>query len=284
MGLTRRPVLRLFVATLVAAAACASEAGPGAEEPAELPAEEPASQESEAEQAADTLPGAIPPITISHVSNIHPERFPHHAHETVACGACHTVIPGHAGHMMLDCAACHVAAPGERARPTPAECDACHHGAQQTRTCAGCHGDRPRPVRQVEFAVRFSVRDSPAAITLPFEHDRHAGLECSVCHGVQAAVREPRACASCHESHHGDDRRCSACHAPMPLDTHDRNAHLGCGGAGCHQDAAVTALAQTRPVCLVCHRQQEDHEPGQDCARCHIFTDTGTGGAAWQGQ
>jgi len=268
MALTRHIGSRLLAAVLVVSAGC----GRGAvqeTESAAVPAAEP---------AADTTPAQspAPAITIAPVSNIHPERFPHNAHRTVACGTCHTRVPGHDAHARLQCSECHESAPGNRARPTPAQCRACHHGADQARTCVDCH-DSARPAKQLPVPAKISVRDSVTTLTLPFEHERHSGQQCTTCHDVRAGVTAPRPCSSCHDFHHQADRRCSTCHAPMPLAKHDRLAHLGCGGSGCHQDAAVTALPMTRPVCLVCHRQQEDHEPGRECALCHLFSGGGAG-------
>lgn len=279
MGARQRTLLRLFAGTLVLAAACGSEP-PAEEEPPE-PETSPA-----AEAPRDTVPPQVAPITIAHVSNIHPERFPHEAHSGVECTTCHADVPGHATHALLACSRCHQTPSGATTRPTPAQCSACHHGPEQTRACVDCHGDRTPPERPITIMADFSVRPAPVSMTLPFAHERHSSLVCSTCH-EQAGVRAPRECSRCHESHHTEERRCLTCHTTDPFSEHNRSAHMGCGGAGCHQDPVVTSLRQSRSVCLVCHRQQEEHEPGRDCAQCHIFNAPGmtqtirSGGPAW---
>jgi hypothetical protein len=122
-------------------------------------------------------------------------------------------------------------------------------------------------------ALRVAGRESAAVRGLPFDHDRHAARECTACHGPAPAVGSPRPCQECHVEHHRPGSRCLACHPSVQPGAHDREAHRGCTGAGCH---GVTALVDTgtgRQVCLVCHAAQETHEPGEPCARCHLFRD-----------
>jgi hypothetical protein len=264
MRSTARIGMRIIVSGLTALAACSPE--PSAEEPRE--ARPPA-----VDEARDSTAQTPPAITIRPVSNIDPDRFPHSAHETVECATCHTSIPGHTAHQAIGCAQCHAAAPGERARPSAAQCDACHHGPAQTLPCSACHGGAPASTFQRPVLVRFSVKQTDTRLILPFEHGRHAGQSCSMCHVAEADIAAVPECSACHESHHDETRRCLTCHTSSPLALHDRQAHVGCGGSGCHTDAAVTSLAHTRQVCLVCHATQEDHEPGSECALCHIVQD-----------
>jgi hypothetical protein len=256
--------MRLIVAGLTTLAACSPE--PSSEDLQDAPT--PA-----VDEARDSTAQAPPVITIRPVGNIDPGRFPHGAHETVECATCHTSIPGHAAHLAIGCAACHASAPGVGARPSAAQCDACHHGPAQTLPCSACHGGSPASMLQRTVLARFSVKQTDTLLSLPFEHGRHAAQSCSSCHVAQADIAAVTACSACHESHHDEARRCLTCHTGSPLALHDRQAHVGCGGAGCHTDIAVTSLTQTRQVCLVCHATQEDHEPGSECALCHIVTD-----------
>jgi hypothetical protein len=47
------------------------------------------------------------------------------------------------------------------------------------------------------------------------------------------------------------------------------NAHLTCSGSGCHTAPEVERVSDTRAVCLLCHQEQENHEPGGVCVECH---------------
>jgi hypothetical protein len=86
-------------------------------------------------------------------------------------------------------------------------------------------------------------------------------------------VAAPRPCGECHREHHRPGSRCLTCHTDVRRETHDRNVHRGCGGAGCHAEASLAAMGSGRQICLVCHAEQENHEPGEYCARCHLFRD-----------
>lgn len=264
MRLERRIASYLAMVWLVAVAGCASEGPP--EEEAAAPPVAPAEPDTVVEPPA-------PQITISPVSNIDPGRFPHPSHADVACVTCHAGVPGHSMHSRVACSECHAAPPGGNARPTTAECNACHHGPSQTRACSACHGDRTPPPRDIVFSASFSVRPAPTRMTLPFDHARHAGNACSTCHVAGGGIVPAPDCGSCHESHHDEARRCLTCHTGQTLNMHGRDAHLGCGGAGCHQDPTVNALEETRSVCLVCHAQQENHEAGTECSLCHLVGD-----------
>jgi len=50
---------------------------------------------------------------------------------------------------------------------------------------------------------------------------------------------------------------------------HSIAVRRGCGGTGCHQDAAVLSLPLNRAVCVSCHRDRVRHGPGDDCADRH---------------
>lgn len=167
-----------------------------------------------------------------------------------------------------------------------AECLRCHHVEQTVRDCAGCHVTRSEGALSVAVSLDLSVWEAARVRALPFEHGRHAALECGQCHGADPRQAVGTECSSCHDEHHAEDARCETCHFPTLLDTHDASAHRGCGGAGCHADGAPTP-PPSRARCLSCHVEQEEHEPGRECSPCHLLTDmaprgpTGDGAGRW---
>jgi hypothetical protein len=56
-------------------------------------------------------------------------------------------------------------------------------------------------------------------------------------------------------------------------------AHVTCSGSGCHQDPPFdNGLPRTRAVCLVCHQDMKDHQPGRVCVDCHTLPSPGGAG------
>ena len=155
------------------------------------------------------------------------------------------------------------------AGPAPQVCRSCHHGSDQRYACTHCHGDPSAiPPRRVTQAMTVAGHRHPDR-TLEFAHAFHTSVACTECHRGGPDLTPDRACTSCHDSHHQPEADCSRCHQPPAATAHTLAAHAGCGGAGCHQDARVLSLPRSRSLCLVCHRDRVDHEPGKDCATCH---------------
>jgi hypothetical protein len=206
---------------------------------------------------------------------------PHDAHGEVQCGTCHASVPGHGSHGALACGECHEGAGDRGAALTAAECLACHHDPGRADRCDRCHERSDLPRGTVPVAVRVSVRDEPVSRALPFEHARHRGVECQTCHTGLPARSVGVACDACHDRHHNAEAVCSRCHEPVAAAPHGERAHTGCGGGGCHRDESVLRLPATRPFCLTCHRDQEEHEAPDACVACHIpgFTAAGAGAA-----
>ncbi len=263
-----RQASRAVAVLALALTACQKAAAPPAQAGADSTA---------AAAATDTAPArAITPIPF--VMRTNPNRFAHYAHRGVSCSTCHPAVPGHGRHGALACSECHeqIGATATAAPVTSVECNACHHAADQARPCLECHGSAPAGPLAVRTAVRVSVRPATEERSLTFDHARHQSLACGECHADKPHVGAPRPCSACHDRHHRPDAQCSSCHQAALLPMHDRSAHRGCGGSGCHQDPVVASLPLTRPVCLVCHRDRQDHEPGENCARCHLLS-TGDG-------
>lgn len=197
--------------------------------------------------------------------------FRHEPHAGIECRRCHAEIPGHATHSGIGCTDCHAAVAPARAVPGPGDCNDCHHDPAPGRGCAHCHDARATPPdARVTVAARFSTSTAARPRELPFRHAVHDDIECARCHGPDVSASLASACATCHERHHTATSACTGCHAPPESGVHSSAAHLGCGGGGCHQDGVVGTLPLTRAVCLACHRAQAAHEPGAECATCHL--------------
>jgi hypothetical protein len=184
--------------------------------------------------------------------------FLHSQHESVACSTCHGV--------------------GEEHRVTlirsARDCQACHHDPRQTLRryeCTDCHGpaDMPAP-GPVPATLDLSVWDAPRVRELPFDHDVHAERICQDCHTGPVLLAVETECASCHVEHHTREAECSSCHLPAE-EAHDVEVHLTCSEAGCHSGERAERPALSRPFCLMCHTDQRDHEPGGECATCHMI-------------
>lgn len=124
--------------------------------------------------------------------------------------------------------------------------------------------------------MSLAVWEAPRTRSLPFDHGSHEELECGECHRDRPLLSADRACSDCHEEHHAADATCWSCHATPPVDAHDVAVHeTSCTGAGCHGTAAEGAVVghreRARSVCLSCHTDQVDHEPGARCADCHLL-------------
>jgi len=194
--------------------------------------------------------------------------FPHGSHEQIGCANCHQRIPGHGAHGTLACAECHAASEqATQGTVSRGECMACHHSAERQTTCARCHD--PGGLRNVQQSVHLGVWPAARVRRLPFDHQWHEAETCDACHRNGPTLTPNPSCASCHEDHHRPDARCMTCHESPATGAHPLAAHLGCSGEGCHTEPALAAMAQTRTVCLVCHQDQEQHEPGEQCAECH---------------
>jgi len=209
--------------------------------------------------------------------------FPHGTHGDVECTQCHTALPAHGSHETVECTDCHrgPAWLGERVVFSRDECLSCHHGPEQTRSCLTCHGSavaRGRVMRTT--TVDPTTGSGPTAAALPFSHGDHQALDCGGCHQEPRTHAFSLECRSCHEDHHDEVRNCSLCHQGPLLDAHDRSAHLGCGGAGCHEEPVTAGLMPTRTVCLTCHTEQSEHYPDGSCGECHRISLSGRMGVS----
>jgi len=189
-----------------------------------------------------------------------PLDFAHGDHEVVSCGSCHTSTEGH----------------GTASVTEVADCRSCHHNEPVSRNCARCHRaeDAPTEVFRMQRAVSYSVGTSAPSRTLLFPHEAHAGTDCARCHveGLDERVPETLECQSCHEDHHTPESDCASCHRVAPVEAHPPSeAHVTCGGSGCHERVPFETIPRTRAFCLGCHQDLRDHEPGRACADCHTL-------------
>ena len=184
----------------------------------------------------------------------------------------------HSQHEVVTCSTCHGTGEAHRVTriQTARDCAACHHDGATLRQyeCANCHGptDMPGPLR-VEATLDISAWIAPRARELPFDHVRHTDRVCQDCHTGPVLLTVETECAACHDDHHRPEAECSSCHVPAAQDAHDVQVHLTCTTSGCHSETRVPDHRPelSRPLCLMCHEEQRDHEPDGDCAACHMI-------------
>jgi hypothetical protein len=183
--------------------------------------------------------------------------FRHKLHTRVACTACHESDDGH----------------GVLKITTAADCQGCHHSAENRTRCVSCHAatELAGTFKQ-SFSWKLSVWPAARTRSLGFTHTRHKETACTSCHTSAASMRSTETCNSCHTEHHDAARTCTACHVDgAKIKEHDRKAHLSCTTAGCHASPVTAGLRTQRNVCLACHAEQQDHQPQGDCASCHMI-------------
>ena len=199
---------------------------------------------------ASRKPLAAPPRSLG---------FRHEDHPSVTCAACHGVGAGHATVTLAN----------------RADCRGCHHSPPVDNDCKACHD--VDEVRATAFVVtrtlniRIGSVDRPAR-TIPFEHANHWQTDCHACHtGTDLTTAQGADCSGCHLEHHEPTAACRTCHEGPAPGAHDANAHLRCGGAGCHTQVppGIVPAPRTREVCLVCHRDRSEHQPQKTCSACH---------------
>jgi nitrate/TMAO reductase-like tetraheme cytochrome c subunit len=188
----------------------------------------------------------------------------------------------HAQHRDVDCMSCHAMEPSHGAVTVTStmDCRQCHHTAPESQSCASCHQDSG--VEGQTFfhtaSLTLSVTDGEEVRDLPFEHAPHADLDCAECHtdGLMLGATALD-CSSCHEEHHAQGVSCMDCHTPTRQDKHEVEAHVGCGGAGCHEDVPFEGVPRDRNFCLVCHQNEVDHRPEEPrCVECHALPAPGS--------
>lgn len=242
---------------------------------------EPADQVAATQEEAQPEPGPRPFLPDEMRRSTRAESFPHEAHRQIDCAVCHQTPAGHATHQDVSCAACHRASADVRVMAlTPEDCQSCHHSPDQSLTCQACHQSPPAVTTVQQLSLE--VWGAPRTRSLDFDHSVHGSVSCGSCHRAFPSLLPAEPCASCHAEHHTAEAHCVSCHVEPPAGAHDVQVHLTCGGAGCHRAPDVEAIATTRNVCLVCHREQEDHEPGGDCVQCHQVRGESTAWATWR--
>lgn len=182
-----------------------------------------------------------------------PPGFSHRRHRAVDCTACHSSAERHGGLVVK----------------TVRDCQSCHHAPERQAECATCHTTQEvRGARPIPAIVTLSVWRTPRERRLPFAHERHTSVTCTTCHTTPVTLAPTRGCESCHDQHHTVEASCRDCHQ-SPKAAHTREVHLGCAGSGCHTLAGTVALQPARNVCLTCHQDLVNHNPGRQCGQCH---------------
>jgi Ni/Fe-hydrogenase subunit HybB-like protein/Fe-S-cluster-containing dehydrogenase component len=183
----------------------------------------------------------------------------------------------HSTHDRINCRSCHKAEIRHNATDIRKlqDCRSCHHTTRAAVNCTNCHeaaelSSVRRTVRKT-FNIRIGSINRPTR-SVEFEHGAHLTADCRTCHtGGPANTPTTTACSTCHVEHHRPTANCLNCHEAPKTGAHEKTAHLGCGGAGCHEAAPATIqeAPRTRPLCTTCHSTKAtDHRPG-NCADCH---------------
>ncbi len=179
----------------------------------------------------------------------------------------------HRDHQGLSCMECHGIGEehGVIAVETARDCAACHHDPERGYSCDACHAeaDLPPPAG-VASTMSLTVWDEPRVRDLPFDHSTHAQVSCGTCHTEPVTLAVELECSACHAEHHEPDSDCTACHVPVEEGAHGLEVHLTCATAGCHGREEGRRPELTRSLCLMCHTDQVDHEPGLTCHECHM--------------
>ncbi len=181
-------------------------------------------------------------------------NFEHDSHVLtagLACEDCHTPLEEHGGTVFEDLSAC----------------NDCHHPVVDPPNCATCHeGAGGAPTAPARTETGF------------FEHDVHrqADLDCRDCHTPPEMAATELDCQSCHVEHHEPETTCVSCHVNGAMEDHSRNDHVSC--SDCHEVEGQTIDRWTRPVCLSCHIEIQDHYEPKACAECHQLPPMSVGG------
>jgi len=278
----RLPARAVFVTSVLLVAACGGgkpSTGATGEQPA---ADTTAAAQPSAAQAAaqgqDTTPvRRFLPAEARRATRA--ERFPHEYHVGIACRTCHKAPEGHTTHAGVGCPQCHRSSAFVTQRVlTKTDCMSCHHGGTNGRSCLDCHKAPPAPL-VVQEQIKLSVWPTARTRSLPFDHARHKSFTCKTCHQAMPNLKPTVSCGTCHEKHHQPTARCMTCHRQPPAGAHTLAAHLNCNAAGCHNEPVTEHMTETRNICLVCHQDRENHEPGKVCAQCHQVRPGGAAGA-----
>ena len=200
--------------------------------------------------------GAEAPQAVTAVQSL---DFSHDEHESVECADCHRTGDSH----------------GAVGIATVQDCRSCHHEDPLPATCDQCHEPSDAPLETYATTGAMVLPDvgvNDPDRTFDFPHGNHAVQDCGSCHseGLAMGVSDDLDCASCHEDHHTATSDCASCHVSASVSAHPpEQAHVTCGGSGCHTDVPFETVPRTREFCLGCHQDMVDHEPQDTCSECH---------------
>ncbi len=167
-------------------------------------------------------------------------------------------------------------------------CFRCHDDRHTTadgkvlsRKCTVCHTE---PTRGPLQPLGIMSSDSPGAQASWHPLDltgKHGQLLCSSCHGggvtpsnactdchdidPKAPMMKKQDCASCHKG--SDIVSCKSCHTGKGWHLHDVHHASNC--TACHKPHQWRVKG--REACMECHGDKKEHNPGKDCAPCHLF-------------
>ena len=219
------------------------------------------------------------------------------------CAECHATPPEDASASWEsapgaheECTNCHLSHVfGLGGGDTDALCGTCHQMVvEPTQTagmpsCISCHQFPHLPMLQLSIDSCAECHGTIAANLSGSSkencflcHESHtwsgSSSTCASCHSTPAqelAGSGMADCALCHSDHEYDSSssfdNCTTCH-PRPLPAlHEVKRHKNTDCDECHS-AHYFGLTG-RELCLSCHKNRTNHNPGTACAKCHSFTD-----------
>jgi hypothetical protein len=178
--------------------------------------------------------------------------FTHTAHQfwildATTCQLCHRLARGDEPVITAvaeeTCVECH------RNEGAPRRCDTCHLGLSRT-TVPASHGEESFMREHHNQNTTTCLRCHAQSFCTDCHSRDHTPLWKLSAHG-QDAVRDPRACATCHEAD-----QCDRCHRTSPPADHHQADWIGLGHS-------MSARASTR-ACVTCHDREDD------CEVCHL--------------
>jgi hypothetical protein len=175
---------------------------------------------------------------------------------------------------------------GHRSWPGCFRCHDGQHVNQQgkvlTHSCAACH---TVPERGPLMPLGATPPTSKEYWHPWLLKGKHTNLLCYVCH--EQGYPSTRGCAECHKIDttrpmmamgcntchlkQGEVRplvNCQSCHRQL-RGLHRKGGHPGVACTTCH--AAHAWKITTRDICLICHRNKENHYAATFCGKCHRF-------------
>ncbi len=232
------------------------------------------------------------------------------------CNECHKKDDKHKGKYSEKCEKCHDAKSWKKytfdhnrdtkydllGKHRNTKCDACHttgyvYRDKLAKACNDCHkkDDKHKETLGTDCAKCHTERDWKEPPK--FDHDKtdfplknkHAKVECKICHASAVFNEAPKTCIGCHakdDTHKGKlGEACGDCHndqdwkktssfdhekTKFPL----KGKHAKAKCETCHKASAPGKTPNYKEApkdCFSCHQKEDKHEgqEGKECGKCH---------------